>query len=117
MSLLCVRCGRQPNQLFSLFEPLFGKKCIQYADGASGRGRRRAFDRVLSLERVGATHGEVVAVIAAGSARWGALADTGTPMDVHEEMMSISLQVRVCVCVCVVVSCVCLTIDTVRACC
>lgn len=38
--------------LFKLFEPLIGKKSIQYANGPEGRKRRQLMDRSFSHEAV-----------------------------------------------------------------
>ena len=39
-------------ELFKLFEPLIGKKSIQYANGPEGRKRRQLMDRSFSHEAV-----------------------------------------------------------------
>ena len=39
-------------ELFKLFEPLIGKKSIQFANGPSGRKRRQVMDRSFSHESV-----------------------------------------------------------------
>ncbi|XP_053373354.1 cytochrome P450 20A1-like [Mercenaria mercenaria] len=43
----------RPPELFELFEPLIGAKCIQYANGEDGRARRNLYDKCLTHE---ATH-------------------------------------------------------------
>ena len=40
------------GDLFRLFEPLIGKKSIQYANGPEGRKRRQLMDRSFSHEAV-----------------------------------------------------------------
>ena len=40
------------GDLFRLFEPLIGKKSIQYANGLEGRKRRQLMDRSFSHEAV-----------------------------------------------------------------
>lgn len=42
----------RPGDLFRLFEPLIGKKSIQYANGPEGRKRRQLMDRSFSHEAV-----------------------------------------------------------------
>lgn len=42
----------RPPELFKLFEPLIGKKSIQFANGPSGRKRRQIMDRSFSHESV-----------------------------------------------------------------
>ncbi|KAK3588054.1 hypothetical protein CHS0354_012100 [Potamilus streckersoni] len=38
----------RPSELFKLFEPMIGPKCIQYANGSDGRSRRTLYDKALS---------------------------------------------------------------------
>ncbi|XP_067649589.1 cytochrome P450 20A1-like [Haliotis asinina] len=42
----------RPPELFQLLEPLIGAKCIQYANGSDGRGRRAVFDKSFSHEEL-----------------------------------------------------------------
>ncbi|EDO42444.1 predicted protein, partial [Nematostella vectensis] len=42
----------RPPELFKLFEPLIGKKSIQYANGVHGRKLRQLFDRGFSHQAV-----------------------------------------------------------------
>ncbi|XP_060554899.1 cytochrome P450 20A1-like [Ruditapes philippinarum] len=42
----------RPLELFEMFEPLIGAKCIQYANGEDGRARRNLYDKCL-------THGAI----------------------------------------------------------
>ncbi|XP_048237190.1 cytochrome P450 20A1-like [Haliotis rufescens] len=42
----------RPPELFRLFEPLIGAKCIQYANGGDGRARRTAYDKSFSHEEL-----------------------------------------------------------------
>ena len=35
-------------QLFKLFEPVIGNQCIQYANGADGKARRKRYDPFFS---------------------------------------------------------------------
>lgn len=42
----------RPPELFKMFEPLIGKKSIQYANGPEGRKRRQMIDRSFSHEAV-----------------------------------------------------------------
>ena len=41
-----------PADLFKMFEPLIGRKSIQYANGPGGRKRRQLMDRSFSHEAV-----------------------------------------------------------------
>ena len=40
------------DEVFQMFEPLIGTKCIQYANGAEGRARRKAYDKCLTADSI-----------------------------------------------------------------
>lgn len=52
----------RPQELFKLFEPLIGKKSIQYANGPGGRKRRQLMDRSFSHESVKAYYEHFVLI-------------------------------------------------------
>lgn len=82
----------RPPLLFQMFEPLIGKKCIQYANGEDGRARRHLYEKVLTHDAIKRYFLEFQNVANALAAKWDTLKGTTDHIPLCEYMSMFALK-------------------------